>query len=278
MKPLEFNVLRMILLMTQEYSFCEAFEQEGFSPDVSQLQNSYDAGGGKINHKAEQALRRIYKNHIVNGFEAEILEYNSIVLPLNNITLVDQKFNDFISKMEDKTAAAMLKAVVEALPEDQRRAAIISHLPNVQEELVHLRHCSADACKYGDDNCPVLSIPEPETKFPIGYEGVYQGREFEIINKGLSGNGNEDFRMLEFKDNGEKMPIHIQAIQDDLSTPLKQWNVPILRIGYSHHMMAVSARTEEEAIERAIDEAGGEEFSEKSSEYTAPDGAMEITN
>jgi len=218
MKPLEFNVLRMILLMTQEYSFCEAFEQEGFSPDVSQLQNSYDAGGGKINHKAEQALRRVYTYHIVNGFEAEILKYNSIVLPLNNITLVDQKFNDFISKMEDKTAAEMLKAVVEALPEDQRRAAIISHLPNVQEELVHLRHCSADACKYGDDDCPVLT------------------------------------------------------------SPLKQWNVPILRIGYSHHTMTVSARTEEEAIERALDEAGGEEFSEKSSEYTAPDGAMEITN
>jgi len=134
MKPLEFNVLRMILLMTQEYSFCEAFEQEGFSSDVSQLQNAYDAGGGKINHKAEQALRRVYKNHIVNGFEAEIFEYNSIVLPLNNIALVDQKFNDFISNMEDKTVAAILKAIVEAIPEDQRRAAIISHLPNVKDE------------------------------------------------------------------------------------------------------------------------------------------------
>ena len=63
--------------------------------------------------------------------------------------------------------------------------------------------------------------------------------------------------------------------QED-ETPMKQWNVPILRTGYGHAMIAVSARTEEEAIERAIDEAGNESFSEKDSEYSAPDGAMEI--
>jgi hypothetical protein len=54
---------------------------------------------------------------------------------------------------------------------------------------------------------------------------------------------------------------------------MRQWNVPVIRIGYAHHLIAVSARTEEEAIEKALDEAGGEEFSEKSSEYEAPDGA-----
>lgn len=61
-----------------------------------------------------------------------------------------------------------------------------------------------------------------------------------------------------------------------VANPIKSWNVPILRTGYGHAMIAVSARTEEEAIERAIDEAGNESFSEKDSEYSAPDGAMEI--
>jgi len=56
----------------------------------------------------------------------------------------------------------------------------------------------------------------------------------------------------------------------------KSWNVPVCRIGYGHHLMAVSARSESEAIEKALDEAGGEEFSESSSEYDTPDGAQLI--
>lgn len=82
MKALEFNTLRMITLMTKEYEFCEAFEKEGFSPDVSQLQMAYEAGGGKINHKAELALKRIYKEHIVEGYEEEIIKYNDVVMPI----------------------------------------------------------------------------------------------------------------------------------------------------------------------------------------------------
>jgi len=60
------------------------------------------------------------------------------------------------------------------------------------------------------------------------------------------------------------------------ASPAKEWNVAILRTSYSHTMMAVLARTEEEAIEKAIDEAGDVSFSENSSDYTAPDGALEI--
>ena len=56
----------------------------------------------------------------------------------------------------------------------------------------------------------------------------------------------------------------------------QEWNVPIMRTGYSHTLMAVSARSESEAIAKAIDEAGGESFSESTSEYEAPDGAMLI--
>lgn len=54
------------------------------------------------------------------------------------------------------------------------------------------------------------------------------------------------------------------------------WNVPVMRTGYGHTLIAVTASTEQEAINKALDEAGGESFSEKSSEYTAPDGAHRI--
>lgn len=87
--------------------------------------------------------------------------------------------------------------------------------PEQRDEAVHKAHCSPDACKYGEDTCPVAN-------------------------------------------------------------PIKSWNVPILRTGYGHALIAVSARTEKEAIERAIEEAGNESFSEKDAEYSAPDGAMEI--
>ncbi|MHA1816815.1 MAG: hypothetical protein ACTSX1_12465 [Candidatus Heimdallarchaeaceae archaeon] len=117
MKALEFNVLRMIILMTQEYSFCEAFEQEGFSPDVSKLRNAYDAGDGKINHRAEMALKRVYKKHIAEGFEAEIIEYNAIVLPPT------VEFNDTL-KIAQIVESAMPKGVVKILAgrEDYRDA------------------------------------------------------------------------------------------------------------------------------------------------------------
>lgn len=54
------------------------------------------------------------------------------------------------------------------------------------------------------------------------------------------------------------------------------WNVPVTRVGYGYNLVAVTARSEEEAIELALEEAGSEEFSEKSSEYMAPDGAHKI--
>ncbi len=54
------------------------------------------------------------------------------------------------------------------------------------------------------------------------------------------------------------------------------WTVPICRIGYGHKTFVVEAVSEAEAIEKAIDEAGDWEFGEKSSEYTAPDGASRM--
>jgi len=76
----------------------------------------------------------------------------------------------------------------------------------------------------------------------------------------------------------EKVERLIQSDSDTVKNdadeqPVKLWNVPVMRTAYSHNLIAVSARTEEEAIELALDQAGSEEFSEKSAEYEAPDGA-----
>jgi hypothetical protein len=57
---------------------------------------------------------------------------------------------------------------------------------------------------------------------------------------------------------------------------LYEWEVPVCRIGYSHRTIVVSAPDEEMAIERAVEEAGGESFSENISDYQAPDGAIKL--
>ena len=52
------------------------------------------------------------------------------------------------------------------------------------------------------------------------------------------------------------------------------WTVPVCRTGFGSRTIEVVAATEEEAIEKAIDEAGNHEFSENDAEYSAPDGAF----
>jgi hypothetical protein len=51
------------------------------------------------------------------------------------------------------------------------------------------------------------------------------------------------------------------------------WTVPVCRTSYGHRKIEVIATTEAEAIEKAIDEAGNESFSESDADYSAPDGA-----
>ena len=58
-----------------------------------------------------------------------------------------------------------------------------------------------------------------------------------------------------------------------------KWDVPISRVGYSGRVQEIRVDepiTEEEAVNLAIDEAGGESFSEHTSEYSAPDGAIKL--
>jgi len=51
------------------------------------------------------------------------------------------------------------------------------------------------------------------------------------------------------------------------------WMVPVCRTGWGSRTIEVLAKTEQEAIELAIDAAGSESFSENDAEYSAPDGA-----
>ncbi len=52
---------------------------------------------------------------------------------------------------------------------------------------------------------------------------------------------------------------------------LGTYNIEVCRIGYSFKTITVDATSREEAEDNALDEAGGYEFSEKSSDYVLPD-------
>jgi len=62
----------------------------------------------------------------------------------------------------------------------------------------------------------------------------------------------------------------------DIVLPKKDWNVPVCRTGFGHNTLTVRARTEREAVEKALYEAGNHEYSEKEADYSADDGAMEV--
>jgi len=146
--------------------------------------------------------------------------------PENLKTFIEQQVEDAMNLIFANAHGAAMTTSGDITPEQQLQldsiqdqlenlvyTQVIQNLtPEQRDAAVHIRHCSDDACKYGEDSCPVAK-------------------------------------------------------------PVRQWNVPVMRTGYSHTLIAVSARTEEEAIEFALDAAGGEDFSEKSSEYEAPDGA-----
>lgn len=48
---------------------------------------------------------------------------------------------------------------------------------------------------------------------------------------------------------------------------MKTYKIPIRRIGYSFKTIEVQAKTEGEAIDKALESAGNYEYSESSSEY-----------
>lgn len=56
---------------------------------------------------------------------------------------------------------------------------------------------------------------------------------------------------------------------------VKKYQVHVTRIGYAHHTYEVEARNKKEAMDKAFEEAGDEEFSEKYAEYEI-EGVTEI--
>jgi NDP-sugar pyrophosphorylase family protein len=76
--------------------------------------------------------------------------------------------------------------------------------------------------------------------------------------------------------NGEKLPKIPVADKTKKDATPKTYRVPVTRIGYSYTTIEVVATSEEEAESLAIDEAGSIDFSETTSEYIAPDGALKI--
>lgn len=106
-------------------------------------------------------------------------------------------------------------------------------------------------------------IDNPSTGFDQC--SVCQGVETQNSMKSLDENS-DDFDLIcdECSDTKSK------------DSPLVEWEVPILRTGWSHKTIKVTARTEQEAVNIAIDEAGGESFSESDAEYSAADGAHKL--
>lgn len=60
-----------------------------------------------------------------------------------------------------------------------------------------------------------------------------------------------------------------------MSQTPEEYEVSVCRTGYGFHKILVQARSQEEAEELALEEAGDHEYSEKSSEYTL-DGATRL--
>jgi hypothetical protein len=55
-----------------------------------------------------------------------------------------------------------------------------------------------------------------------------------------------------------------------------EWEVPVCRVAYASRNIKVMAKSESEAIDKAIDEAGDFEFGSGEADYEAPDGALKI--
>lgn len=57
---------------------------------------------------------------------------------------------------------------------------------------------------------------------------------------------------------------------------LGKWSVDVCRTSYAHLTIEVYANSEAEAVEKALDEAGDHEFTEKDADYSAPDGGIKM--
>jgi hypothetical protein len=67
------------------------------------------------------------------------------------MNLVDNKLSEYLSQMEDQAIAGFIREIVFSLPEEQRRAAIMKHLPEMK-----LNDAEGDA-----ESDAVNETPEP---------------------------------------------------------------------------------------------------------------------
>jgi hypothetical protein len=108
-------------------------------------------------------------------------------------------------------------------------------------------------------------------KCPVCY-GRTGGSAFRLLYSPDPGVEEEFF--LECIDCGEEYSVdlmkevlvNLQYNESD-DKPETFYNVEMCRIGYGSRVIAVKAQSEKEASEKALDEAGDHEYSEKSSEY-----------
>lgn len=100
-----------------------------------------------------------------------------------------------------------------------------------------------------------------------------QEAKLDIIKEDL-----KSLVMTQVIQNLDEKQCKFYGIQEELQneeTPQPRiWKVPVCRTGFGSRTMEVIATTEEEALQKAIDEAGNHEFSENDAEYTATDGAF----
>jgi len=192
---------------------------------------------------------------------------------------------------------------------------VIEQVKKLRDERVHKEHCSKDACKYGDHDCPV------EKKDANSDMAEHCTTEVNLCNNcgfnmGVSYEncgGAEDGTCPECGYTGEtdSKEVNVQSYDDDKGAAWKlmsgdeiveddfdstadaemwardngytivslepvEWNVPVCRTGWGSRNITVQACSEQEAIALAIDDAGSESFSENDAEYAAPDGAHKL--
>lgn len=249
--------------------------------------------------------------------------------------LVKKKFEDYLGSLKDQTAAGILKAAVDALPEDKQREFIIANLPvnrkmtaedieqhSKDHPMVPLDQCSKcegievhGSMKSLNDsiNCTALICDEcadsEETEynrcancdFDMGVDYEHCGAAEDGTCPECGTDVDEEFNNWWNNGGQEQAEEHYGEVTEDVlkqqpSYPNKEnafsealynmarkdnlhkhgeYEVKVCRTGYGFTTIEVTARSAQEAEEKALNEAGDHSYSEKSSEYTS-DGVTKL--
>jgi len=153
------------------------------------------------------------------------------------MNLVDQKFSQYLSSLDDQAAAGMLREVIFSLPEEQRRELIVKHCPEFKLDQNDGQKVHVTA--YDDEDGAAWKLMFGD----------------EVVEDGFQSTADAE---MWARDNG-----YIPMSQEP-----ERYRVSICRTGYGFTSIDVMARSPEEAEDLAHDEAGDHSYNEKSSEYT----------